>query len=112
MARRRRKGEERAIAEERMATLSRLAHEKAVSGHMRYAQRYADMARRLAMRYQTGLPRAWRRRICRACYAYLHPGATARVRLTASRVVWTCTACGHANRFPFAREQKERRTHG
>lgn len=109
MGRRRQKGEERAIAQERMEALAQLAHERAVEGKLAYAQRYADLARKLAMRYQTGLPTSWRRRLCRSCYAYMHPGATARVRLTNTRVVWTCAKCGHANRFPYAREQKARR---
>lgn len=109
MGRRRQKGEERAIAQERMETLAQLAHERAVEGRMVFAQRYADLARKLAMRYQTGLPTSWRRRLCRSCYAYMHPGATARVRLTNTRVVWTCAKCGHANRFPYAREQKASR---
>ncbi len=103
MGRRRNKRLERRIARERVRRLFELAEEAAREGRRGRAHRYVELARKLAMRAQTGLPSRYRRRVCQGCYAYLHPGSTARVRLRNGVLVTTCEACGHVNRFPYNR---------
>lgn len=103
MGRRRNKRLERRIARERVDRLFELAEEAAQAGRTDRANRYVELARKVAMRAQTGLPSTHRRRVCNACYAYLHPGTTARVRLRNGVLVTTCTSCCHVNRFPYNR---------
>jgi ribonuclease P protein subunit RPR2 len=96
------------IARERIRTLFDQA-EQIFPQDPGLAQRYVDLARRIAMRTRTHLPRDLRRRICRKCKAYLVPGATSRTRIRQRRephVATTCLRCGHTTRIPL--REKER----
>src|SRR3989338_3934529 len=73
------------------------------------SHRYAGLARRIAMRTRTRLPKEMGRRICGKCHHYLSPGKNCRIRLTGSKVTFTCLDCGHVSRHPYLREQRERR---
>ncbi len=106
---RRKKGQERRIAGERIETLFQLAEAEALKGNLPRADRYVGLARRIGMRYNVRLTSALKRRVCRACGAFLLPPKTARVRVGDSRVVTTCLKCGAVMRFPYVREQKARR---
>ena len=108
----RRKGQERKIAAERMETLAALAEKSALAKDFPHADRYADLARRLGMRYNVHLPRELRARICRACHRYLLPGVTCKVRVSRGRVRTTCGYCGNMARHPYVREQRARRAAG
>lgn len=95
------------IALERVRTLFRLAEEAFPSDPVR-AQRYVDLARRIAMRTRLRLPRDLRRRVCRRCKAYLVPGATSRNRIRQRRephVAITCLRCGVTTRIPLRRRK-------
>ena len=73
------------------------------------AQRYVDLARKIAMRTRTHLPRDLRRRVCRSCKAYLVPGATSRTRIRQRRephVTITCLRCGHTTRIPLGEKKR------
>lgn len=94
---RRDKGEERRIALERIARLGELARDALRAGHAERAHRYADLAWRIKTTYQLR-GTAMDGRICRACRAYLAPGATSRVRLTGARRSVTCLRCGAVRR--------------
>lgn len=109
MARRRQKGLERRIARERIAILFGLAEEEARRGNQGRADRYAQLARRIGMRYNVSLPRPFRRFVCRGCGAYLAPGRASRVRVRRARVVVTCHRCGWVHRYPYLREVRARR---
>ncbi len=106
---RRRKGLERRIARERIEILFGLAEEEAVRGNLPRATRYAQLARRIGMRYNVPLPSPHRRSICRSCGAYLDPGTSASVRVRHTRVIITCKGCGRILRFPYLQEAKKRR---
>ncbi len=106
---RRKKGQERRIAMERIEALFALAEREGFQGHFGRADRYVELARRIGMRYNVRLPSAFKRRVCSGCHAYLLPPTTARVRIGESRVVTTCLKCGTIMRFPYLREQKARR---
>jgi ribonuclease P protein subunit RPR2 len=90
------------IARERIDLLMKEADRAATAGRLDRADRYVDMARRVGMRYNVRVPTAYRRRFCRACYGYLMPGTTSRIRVKRGRVVTTCLRCGHVNRIPLA----------
>jgi ribonuclease P protein subunit RPR2 len=105
----RKKGQERKIARERIDALFRLAEQEALKGKLDRANRYVELGRRIGMRYTVRLPSEYKRRVCKGCHAYLLPPKTARVRVRDARVVTTCLACGTVMRFPYVREQKARR---
>jgi ribonuclease P protein subunit RPR2 len=91
------------IAQERIRILFQQA-EQAFPQDPERAQRYADLARRIAMRTRTHLPADLRRRICPSCKAYLVPGANSRTRIRQRRephVATTCLNCGHVTRIPL-----------
>jgi len=106
---RRKKGQERRIAGERIETLFRLAETEALKGNFGRANRYVELGRKIGMRYNVRLPSAFKRRVCKGCHAFLLPPKTARVRVGGSRVVTTCLKCGTVMRFPYRREQVARR---
>ena len=94
---RRNKGEERAIARDRIAGLITLADDAMRAGRDDLAHRYADLAWRIKTTYQlrqSGIEP----RICRACKAFLVPGRTSRVRLAGGTRVTTCLRCGAVRR--------------
>jgi ribonuclease P protein subunit RPR2 len=95
------------IAKERIRILFEEA-EKAYPEHPERAQRYADLARKIAMRARVHLPRDLRRRICSKCKAYLVPGSSSRTRIRQRRephVAITCLKCGHTTRIPLRRKK-------
>jgi len=102
--------ETREIALERIHILFRLA-DKVFRENPERAQRYVDLARRIAMRVRIRLPRELRRRICRRCKGFLVPGVNCRVRVRPCRephVAITCLRCGAVMRIPLRRrEQRE-----
>ena len=106
---RRKKGQERRIARERIDALFGLAEREALKGNFARANRYVELGRKIGMRYNVRLPSEFKRRVCKGCHAYLLPPVTARVRIGGSRVVTTCLRCGVVMRFPYLREQKARR---
>ena len=95
------------IAQERIRILFQQA-EQTFPEDPDLAQRYVDLARRIAMRTRTHLPRDLRRRICRNCKAYLVPGVTSRTRIRQRRephVAITCLKCGHTTRIPLREKE-------
>lgn len=109
MSKRRRKGEERAIARERIRILFDEAERAALDDRLDRADRYVELARAIGMRYQVPIPPDLKPFMCRRCGAYLLPGRTSRVRTRGDRVATTCLRCGHVRRVPFQKERKRRR---
>lgn len=96
------------IAMQRIRTLFELAKDN-VRKEPELAQRYAQIARRIAMRTRVRLPTEYRRLICRHCKSFIYPGVNSRVRVQRRRephVVITCLVCGKAARIPL-REKTE-----
>lgn len=102
--------ETRKIALRRVRTLFELAKEN-IRANMSLAQRYAAIARRIAMAAGIRLPRSYRRMICRHCKSFIFPGVNCRVRLQPRRephVVITCLECGGHMRIPLKRPEREK----
>jgi len=89
------------IPEERIARLLTLAREAVVDDEPDRSREYVRLARRIAERYRTGVPRGFDRRTCDGCDVYLRPGVTGRVRTQPGRVVVRCLSCGATDRYPF-----------
>lgn len=98
--------EEEEIARERIDILFEQAAEQYEESHER-ADRYVELARRIAMKYTLSLPRKYRMKFCSDCGRYLVPGNNAAVRLNSEKEVKTirCEGCGAVMRFPYSDEE-------
>ncbi|MEM3617469.1 MAG: ribonuclease P protein component 4 [Candidatus Bathyarchaeia archaeon] len=97
------------IARQRIQSLFRLARETYHNDPF-LAQRYVDIARRVAMAAKIRLPTEYRRMVCRHCKSLILPGVSCRVRIKQQRephVVITCLKCGKHMRIPLKRKKKE-----
>lgn len=103
---RRRKGEERKIASERINVLFSLAEKYSLKGNTQRANRYAYLAWKIGMRYNVTIPGHLKRRYCRGCHTFLRPGINCRVRLTGDRITMVCESCGRLYRYPIVRERE------
>src|SRR3972149_10245019 len=103
--------ETRQIALQRSQTLFRLAEEK-IREEPQLAQRYAEIARKIAMRAKLRLPKEYRRMICRHCKGFIYPGVNCRVRVQQRRephMVITCLVCGKQTRIMLRPREKVKR---
>ena len=101
--------ETRRIALERIHKLFKLARET-IHKDKALAQRYVNIARRLAMAAKVRLPREYRRQVCRHCKSFILPGVNCRVRIQQRRephVVITCLECGKYMRIPLRKRKVE-----
>jgi ribonuclease P protein subunit RPR2 len=73
------------------------------------AQRYVNMARKIAMAAKIRLPTEYRRLVCRHCKSFILPGRNCRVRTKQRRephMVITCLNCGKQMRIPLRKYLK------
>jgi ribonuclease P protein subunit RPR2 len=95
--------ESRRIALEGIHTLFSLAKET-IREEPELAQRYVEIARRIAMRTKLRLPPEYRRMICRHCKSFIYFGVNCRVRIQQKRephMVITCLVCKKHMRIPL-----------
>lgn len=99
----------REIALQRIRRLFTLAVENA-RNDPDLAQRYVEIARKIAMKARVRMPREYRRLICKHCKRFILPGVNSRVRIQQRRephVVVTCLLCGGHMRFLLRGERDE-----
>ena len=84
------------IAKERVDKLFSLAEV-----NRKLADRYVQLARKIAMKVNLRLPSRLKRRFCKNCGAYLRPGVNARVRTRNGNLVYYCFKCKHTSRIPL-----------
>jgi ribonuclease P protein subunit RPR2 len=97
------------IALQRIRKLFRLARE-VIHEDSALAQRYVDIARKVAMAAKVRLPKECTRQVCQHCKSFILPGVNCRVRIKQRRephVVITCLNCGKQMRIPL-RKRKEK----
>jgi len=106
--------ETRQIALQRIHTLFRLAREK-IREEPALAQRYVEIARKIAMRTKLRLPTEYRHMVCKHCKGFIYPSVNCRVRIQQRRephMVITCLNCGKITRIPLksrSRRKKEKK---
>ena len=96
------------MAMQRILTLFHLAIET-VHEDPALAQRYVDIARKVAMAAKVRLPKKYRSQICRHCKSFILPGVNCRVRIKQRRephMVITCLNCGKQMRIPLKQKEK------
>lgn len=87
------------ISAERVKTLFRQA-EQVFSTDKVLANRYINLARKIAMKVQLPLPKELKRRYCKFCYSYLQPGVNSRARIRQGKVIISCLECKKFTRVP------------
>ena len=97
------------IAYERICILFDLA-KQVVHERPDLADRYVDIARRVAMKARIHLPKEFRLLVCRRCKRFILPGVSCRVRIQPRRephVTITCLRCGNHVRILYGRRKKK-----
>jgi ribonuclease P protein subunit RPR2 len=103
--------ETRQIAQQRIHRLFDLAKEK-IRDEPELAQRYAAIARKIAMRAKLRLPAEYRHMICRHCKSFIYPGVNCRVRVQQRRephMTITCQVCGETARIPLRKNRSHKK---
>ena len=96
--------EHRRIAKERIEVLFKQAKDM-FKEDSKLADRYVQLARKIAMKYKVRIKPKLKRRFCKHCYKYLMPGANCRVRMHTGKVVYYCFSCKKFMRFPHIKEK-------
>ena len=86
------KKQQKQIAQERIQTLFQEA-EKAYSTNKALSNRYVILARKIAMKVKTQIPRELKRKFCKHCYKFLFPGKNCRIRTREGKLVIYCLEC-------------------
>lgn len=100
------KKEQKTIAKKRIVKLFELAEQNALSGKLKLANRYVEIARKISMRYLVPIPKEHKIRFCRHCYSYLLPNVSSRVRINAGKIVIYCNNCKKYTRIPLNDNKK------
>jgi len=88
------------IAKKRISILFSEA-KKSFNKDPKLANRYVELARKIAMKYKVRIPTQLKRKFCKHCYSYLVPSKNCRVRLQKSRIIYSCLNCKKFMRFPI-----------
>jgi ribonuclease P protein subunit RPR2 len=99
----------RRVAIQRIQTLFHLANE-IFNEDPDLAQRYVDLARKIAMSVRLRLPKELRHQVCRHCKSFILPGVNCRVRIQQRRephMVITCLTCGKHMRISLGKSKEK-----
>ena len=97
---------QKAIALERIKTLFKEARE-VFKKDKELANRYVELARKIAMKYKVRIPSELQKQFCKHCYKFLMPNINCRIRLKDGKVVYYCLECKKFMRFPYTKEKKK-----
>jgi ribonuclease P protein subunit RPR2 len=88
------------IALERINVLFKEA-KKAFKDEPEFADRYVQLARKIAMKYKVKIPAGLKRSFCKRCNKYLMPGTNSQVRSHKGHIVFYCLSCKSIMRFRY-----------
>ena len=88
------------IAKERITILFKQAEEIA-SKNKTLANRYINLARKIAMKAKVSLPSGLKRKFCKHCYHFLIPSINSRIRTKKGKVIIYCYDCKKFMRIPI-----------
>lgn len=91
------KGQQKQLALEHIRSLFQQA-EEVFREDKGLANRYVELARKIAMKMKVRLPAEYKRRFCKYCHRYLRPGVNVRIRTRKGRVVMYCGECKKVRR--------------
>ena len=95
-----RKLEQKKIAKERINELFRLA-EASFAKHPERSHRYAQLIRKLQLKYKIKLPLKVKRRICKKCNKFLKPGFNCKVRSKEGKLIIHCLECKNMMKISY-----------
>src|SRR5512137_1826904 len=88
------------IAKQHITSLFTQAQEAAGSD-IKLADRYVELARKIAMKFKIRLPSEYKRMFCPHCYKFMLPGKNLRVRAHEHRIIYYCLECKKFWRKPL-----------
>jgi len=94
-----RTNKQKEMAQKRVRILLQEA-DSAFNSDKSLANRYVNLARKIAMKVQLKLPKELKRRYCKFCYSYLRPGVNSRARIRKGKVIISCLECKKFMRVP------------
>lgn len=92
-------GQQKQLAREHIDSLFKEA-EETFSENKALANRYVELARRVAMKVKVRIPAEYKRRFCKYCHKYLRPGVNTRIRMRKGKVIIYCLECKRLRRIP------------
>ena len=95
------KQEKQKIARERIKILFKQAGDIFAKNPER-ANRYVEIARKVAMKANLRLTKPQKRKFCSHCYTYLQSGANARIRTRDKKLIIYCQSCKKYTRIPLS----------
>ncbi|MBT3985582.1 ribonuclease P [archaeon] len=95
------KQEQQKIARERIKILFKNAETVFPKNPVR-ANRYIELARKVAMKANLRLTKTQRRKFCTHCYTYLQTGVNARIRTRDKKLIIYCLSCKKYTRIPLS----------
>ena len=88
------------IAEERIVKLF-VEAENMFNEYPNLSQRYVELARKIATRYNVRFNKDQKRLFCKNCNAYLKQGKNSTIRLQHGKIVLKCSECGYVRRWVY-----------
>jgi len=70
------------------------------------SDRYVELARRIAMKYNVSFTALQKKSFCKHCHSYLVPSVNCRVRVRNNLIVYYCLKCKNFNRTGYANISK------
>ena len=92
------KSQVKEIAQQR---IKELFAEAQLTKSQKYANRYVELARKIAGKARIRMPREYKRRYCKHCYTYLKSGQNARIRTRQGKLIIYCLECKKYTRIPL-----------
>lgn len=71
------------------------------------ANRYVELARKIAMKVNLKLTKTQKRKFCKHCYSYLKPGVNSITRITNHKLVTYCKECKKYTRIILLKPTQE-----
>src|SRR3989344_9252933 len=91
------------IAKERITILFKQAEDIASKNKV-LANRYINLARKIAMKAKVSLPANLKRKFCKHCYHFLIPSVNSRIRTKNRKVIIYCHDCKKYTRIPIIKK--------
>ena len=109
MKRLRDKERQKEIAKERVVILFEKA-EQVFPKNPERANRYVQMARRIAQKVNIRMPRKYKRQFCKHCYTFLQSGLNSTHRTRDGKLVIYCRTCKKYTRIPLTKKTTKKST--
>ncbi|MCK4589593.1 MAG: ribonuclease P [Nanoarchaeota archaeon] len=89
------------IKETAKQRIKELFQEAQKTKSQKLANRYVQLARKIAGKARIRMPKIYKRRFCKHCYTYLRSGQNARIRTRQGKLVIYCLECKKFARIPL-----------